>query len=76
MNGYIVGFSFYASEQSAIRNLDIRDVKGGPRLRRIPMPHSSATIMKPGMQQLFKHGVPKAKKIKDGRINVTLREKQ
>jgi hypothetical protein len=36
----------------------------------------SLLVMNPGMQDLFKHEVPKSTKVDVGRINVTLRQHQ
>lgn len=71
MDGYIASFSF-----GATRKFHIRDIKTDKIVTSIDLEDSSLLIMKPGMQQKYKHEVPKSKKVKEGRINVTLRQHQ
>lgn len=39
----------------------------------IPLPHNSAYLMYPGAQQMWKHSIPKRKKVVDVRVSFTLR---
>ncbi len=63
----IVSFSLGATRPFRIRR------KGKKGFTDIPMPNGTVIIMGGTMQTFYTHEVPKSKKIKDPRINITLR---
>jgi alkylated DNA repair dioxygenase AlkB len=71
MNGYIASFSFGAS-----RRFHIREASTDKIVSTIDLHDGSILVMKPGMQQRYKHELPRMAKVKEGRINVTLRQQQ
>jgi alkylated DNA repair dioxygenase AlkB len=71
MEGTIASFSF-----GATRTFRIRDIKTYKIVQNIPLEDGSLVVMKPGMQQAFKHELTKTTKKVGGRINVTLRQHQ
>ena len=58
------------------RTFRIYDAAGTTLLEAIVMQQASAVILKPGMQPLTKHDVPKCLPVHCGRVNLTLREEQ
>lgn len=71
MEGTIASFSFGATRTFRIRDINTRKI-----VENIPLEDGSLVVMKPGMQQSFKHEVTKTAKKVEGRINVTLRQHQ
>lgn len=67
LEGHIASFSFGESRKFRIYNF-----KGGRAVETMILKDGSMLIMKPGMQKLFKHDIPREED-KEGRINVTLR---
>lgn len=64
----IASFSFGVTRDFKIRRKEPREL-----VETIPLEHCSLVIMKPEMQKSYSHEVPKRLKVKEGRINVTLR---
>jgi alkylated DNA repair dioxygenase AlkB len=69
MHGYIASFSFGAPRRFHIRDPD-------KIYKTYLLEDRSLFVMEPGMQQKFKHELPKMASVKTGRINVTLRQQQ
>lgn len=70
MQGYIASFSFGEQRIFRIRH------NSGNIYKDICMEDGSLLVMCPGFQEMFTHEVPKKAAVKDGRINVTMRQHQ
>lgn len=57
----------------AVRDFWLRDKKTGERIMTIPLAAGSLFLMGKNFQDKLKHGLPKRKKVKDVRINLTFR---
>lgn len=70
MSGFIASFSFGVTRVFRILDNNKKEVL------RVPLEDGSLFIMMPGFQQKYYHEILGTKKVKDSRINVTLRQHQ
>lgn len=69
-----IGSSIVSITLGAERDFVIEEKKGMKNKYVFALSHGSMLIMKDGSQTNFKHGVPKRKRIKEKRINITFRK--
>ena len=74
LGAHVVSFSLYPSGTQMVRDFMIHDLKTDTLVTCFPLPNGSVLVMYPPMQDTYKHSVPERKRIRSGRINLTIRQ--